>query len=605
MALSNVTQAVQSSFVTALAMFNASDSAACFLWATPGRGAIAHSINWRKHDATEGTETVGSVVAPYGALSASIRSDGRLLVIFDDTVGDSPTPFVWRAVFDYATGEVVARPERLFLGAAPTLLRVGDAGTRWTLTYYERESQLIFIRESEDDGLTWSQRRPVLNNKVRGTQSVAAYAFDDTHVMVAQLGDDAHQFFEIGSIDRTRPLARVVSLAQGRATVIEAMQRTVASTGQLTDTLRAPLISDDAGNIYTADRVRTGTDDGVAEIATYSVMGVIPLLQFSAALPANASPGANAYALSTVDFSSLGAFLNLPPDGKSALVDFALTAANLYIAAYSDVNNSGALIMQPLPSGTPVANFATGIFRAVTTCGCVNGPDVLIAAYTDGTGEHVKIFTENPSGAPTLQGTHRMPSRVNALKLVMSTSTTGTLYVTMTDRLDVYLIDGLDQPIQRAGGWSTIALGTVMETKITSRGNIVAALGAGGVGVFSPTGDRLSQHTLSGVAADFWRPGVAHTVGDLVQPTPNALYAPQRRYFRCTVAGTTPSTEPLWHPTTAVVDGAVQWMEVGVVDAVVTSVAVDERLNRVYACGVVGQATTGRLYILGARGWLL
>ena len=611
MALSNITAAVQANYVATFAMFKTAADAPYFLWSSAaGSGGAVRQLFWRPHDAVEGTEVVGDALAPYNFLSAMVRPDGSLLVLFDDGIGANPSPSVWRVVFNFDTGEVVEPPARLFEGSRPGLVQLPNApATHWAMSYQQSARGILYVRESYDGGVTWTQQRPVLNAKVRDTSELAVYGFDATHLMVAQVGDDARRLVELGSLDHTRPLGRVAQVATGSILAVESTQRQVATVNQLTDTLRGALQIDANGDAWMTDRLRVGVDSGVGELLQLTVSGAAPTIDRSRVLGGFAAVGADVLRVRLSDFGIVSALNSVQGTvaADAAVIDLYVSPTMVYAVTYSNVEAKGAFLSRKILGGTPYTIKDGPPHHAVAGC-VISGSTTLATAYMDSGGaEHVDLYVET-AVAPTLLATHRMPSRVNRLALKMDTATKGKLYVAMVDRLDVYLIDGLDQPLQRAGGWSIVALGQFHDVKLTAKGNLVAALGEGGVGVFAPTGDRLAQARLSGVSADFWRMSKAYAVGDLVQPMPNALYAPQRRYFRCTVAGTSGKNEPLWGPGPATVkDNTVTWVEAGVVDAVVTSVAVDETLNRVYAAGVVGgeQSTAGRVYILAADSWRL
>lgn len=86
-------------------------------------------------------------------------------------------------------------------------------------------------------------------------------------------------------------------------------------------------------------------------------------------------------------------------------------------------------------------------------------------------------------------------------------------------------------------------------------------------------GGALVSDNRKGVpgAAATWQPSYAYTVGRIVVPTgsPGPPYSPNGHFYKCTVAGTSGSSQPTWPPASppggTVVDGGVTWTDVGVI----------------------------------------
>lgn len=614
MALSNITPSVQVNAASTLTTILDLNGNAYFVWSAANAGQGFRQLFWRPHGGTDGDEIGGAAVAPFGALSASLRADGTLLVLFDDGITNSNTVNVWSVRFDFATGAVLAAPTLLFEGATPQLMHLLSAPAgHWALTYANKLEGVVYARESYDDGATWTQERPVLNNKTRDTTEITAYPFDDRHVTVAQVGKSARKLVELGSASRTRPLGQVLLKTSGAVYAAEIAQQVVAGSNQVVDNTQGVLFKDPNGLIWVGTRTRLGADDGVGDLAIYGVSGAAPALSTSVVVPASTAANQDDAIAFTPDALTVQTRVNGLVNGNRALTDpltgLVVTANGVYGAGYIDMG---------LDDGQ--ASFTTfGGVRTQLTAGpahCLatasfGGTTVVALAYFDDNAqsEMVRLYVDAPGGPGSFGvATHQMPMRINRLALTMTAADKGTLYVAAVDRLDVYIINGLDQPIQRAGGWSIVSLGQFQDVKVTPNGNLVAALGEGGVAVFAPTGDQLAQVRLSGVTAPVWTPSTTRVVGDLVQPTVASTYAPRRRYFRCTVGGASGKTEPTWNPGPAVTpDGAATWTEVGPLDAVASAVEVDAVLNRIYVAGVIGgrQSTNGRLYILAAQDWRL
>jgi hypothetical protein len=67
-----------------------------------------------------------------------------------------------------------------------------------------------------------------------------------------------------------------------------------------------------------------------------------------------------------------------------------------------------------------------------------------------------------------------------------------------------------------------------------------------------PTVKFTTAKDINGIPT--WSAGATHAVGDLVLPTVVGSY-----YYKCTVAGTSSTTEPTWGSNTTVTDGGVTW----------------------------------------------
>lgn len=592
MTVSLITTVMQEGFATSLSMFDVS-GVAYLLWTAPTRTESTRQLCWRPHDGAPGTQVIADVVGPFGAHVGRMRTDGLLLVVFDDETGreakmDSQ---LWWAAFDFVSGAVVEGPEVIGPGAKPSLTPLtGVTPVRLALTFREGRAQAIRVRESLDEGRTWHQPQPVLNNKVRMTTQVATAGFDGTHVLAGQVGSDARRLVETGVLTRTRPLAALAHASEpGVIYAVESSQRVNAGIAQLNDNL-AGRFAALADAVLLPTRQRVGADDGVGELLRVDVLGAAPVILDSHTL--GGEPGTDVARVA----GSTTYLAGILGDTSAAVVGITTSPTFGYAYGYSDQNaTAGGLAAFELSTASP---FAVLTDVPVYAAACAEG--LLVAATNEDGGYTLRFYVEGTS--PTLQSTHRMPARVRHLCLRMSNAMQGEVVVAMDGRLDVYRFTTLAGPLQRVGGWPLRSQARCQAVALTPRGNIVAALGEAGVAVFSPTGDQLAGLELSGPAPAVWEPGRTYALGELVQPRPSAPYAAQRRYFRCTSAGTSGQVEPAWGPQGATTDNTTAWVEAGRTTAFVADILVDSERRRIYAVGVIGgaAATEGRIYILSA-----
>ena len=600
MALSAITPVTSARFATDLSAFTLA-GVPYLVWRTDVPGTSR--AWWRRHDGANGTEVALQHAVPLQAIAAAGCSDGtRVLLVYATSpgvVGD-----LWAIAASVATGLTVGEPAFVGRGGRPALAAIG-AG-RHAVTYRDASTGAVHLRETYDDGLTWSTARPVLNNKVRDDVDLSLVVFDGTHLSLGQVGTGGRTLVETGSAARSRPVTAVVVSGERRLLVAEAAVR----TGQVTDNLRGRMALTGAGDVLLASRARQGTSDGVGDLALYDAFPDAPGLLSSAVVAAGAAPGgeivrapAGAPAAGVVIATLAGAEVVADLavfDGHALYTGFATTAAT---------GRAGWVNLDTLAGG----EFDLGV--GVTWAGAVaaaaaaaGGFDLLVVGFTAGGAEWLRLGAwVAPPGGVALADAHRMPARVNALALVLTGATNGRLYVGMADRLNVYAFDGLGRPIRLLRTHPLLTGGEVHQIVALDNENVVAALGASGLGVFGLGGEVLGQVLPSSIPAMLWKPLTAYGLNALVRPTDQHPYSPQRRHFICTRAGTSGRVEPAWGPTGTTNDpngSGAGWTEVGTRDAVITGVAVDQALGRIFAVGLLGgpTAAAGRIYSLDAVG---
>lgn len=607
MAVSAISQIVRENYVLSLGTF-VYGGKPYVLWTTPQWISGVRSLWWRAHDGSDTTEVQAAFNAQFLFATGIARPDGRLLVVYTETENNESR--IISTVLDIATGAVVAAPARVALAAqTPTLVHLpGSSSMRFVVVYVRRSTGAVYLKETLDGGASWGDERPVLNNRVLTTESVVAVPFDQTHFTVMQVGYDARPLREIGYITRTRPLASIVKhpTLAGRVFVAEPSW---LDTTYFTDHARGALrLSRDGATLYWIDGARLGTTDSINEVALYDVSGSVPTYVNSMHNSnADGSLGDN-FVSYTVSPFDIGPAVDVFGSATSVAVDMDLSSSYAYVAGTKEVAptaGGGSLEVVRLSDRVRAAVVSASSTVFCTAVGVAN-PDGATPLALVGTVEssvpHLRIYQE--SGLfPSLLSSHQMPAKVSKIAAVMSSASSGLLYVSMSDRLNVYVLRDLASPLRLSMSIPSLTRGDFRQIAITTQGNIVAAMGNGGVGVFSPSGETLAQRLCSGIRAAEWYMNRAVSLNELVMPSKTSPYALQGKHFICTTAGTTGVTEPAWLPSGIIQDGSAAWQEVGLRECVVSGVAVDETLHRIYAVGVLGGATGtgGRLFILDAK----
>lgn len=604
MTVSAITQIVKENFVTGLAAF-VSGGVPFVAWTTPTVIPGQYQLWWRRHDGADGTEAEAQMADPFEHFTAIVRpSDGALLFVYDD--GDADLVRIWAVAFDLTTGAVVMSARLVTTGTRPNIITLPNAAAGRLTIAFERLGS-IYVCESFDGGATWGNQHPVLNNKVRETNELAIVPFDESHLSIVQLGSDARTLRELGSLTRTRPMGGIVAhpTLADRFYVIESTQRSVAAVDQFTDLQRDGIVVKPDGDLIVPDRVRQGSDDGVGELVLLDTSSVVPVVVDSLVVPAGPTPGADIVNVAAgPPLAAVTRKDTIFGASNAAVADADFSAGLGYFAGYTDQDATGGLAVYD-PATDSIALPLSGCsVRAVSVCPSCS-PAVIAVATTEAGQDKLRIYTENGL-TPTIQATHKLPGRANFIRVVMDSATVGRIYCSLGDRLLVYQVSGLADPIRLVLTIPVLTRGSFFHSLLTSSGNLVVAAGNGGVAVFTPSGETLAQTILSGVYAAEWQPSHSYGVGDFVTPTVKNAYAPQRRYFHCTVAGVSGTLEPPWAPTGSVSDDGATWEEKGIVDPVVAGVAIDNTRQRIYAVGVIGgpTGTQGRVYVLDARGLL-
>jgi len=201
-----------------------------------------------------------------------------------------------------------------------------------------------------------------------------------------------------------------------------------------------------------------------------------------------------------------------------------------------------------------------------------------------------------------------MPARVNGVQAVMASAITGTLYVSMVDRLCIYSYNEGNPLILRdyyqfSGG------GQFFRTAVAANGNIFAACGSSGVVAIIPEKGVVAHMNTSAITVADWKPNTAYIINDIARPRPQSPYHASRIYFICVTAGTSGASEPRWDYIDTVSpldvhDNTAHWMPVTVIDGIATDLVLDEASKLIFVVGSVGgaQGTNGRVWILGSGG---
>lgn len=614
MAITPIVQVTEEGFVTALSSFMRGGEV--FLaWAL--KSAIKETqILWKRHSAAYGVGVLGKAAAAFKDITtAAVPASDALVVAYTDSDVVSQTagePSLYIVRFAVETGDVLTAPQRLGYGVKPALVyRGGVAGDRLLLSYGSGKRGALYVRESDDGGVSWSDERPVLNNYVSFTKTLAVAAVDDEHLSVLQVGDSARKMLEVAAVTRTRPLVSIVRHPTMSARVLVA-EPTWYDATYLTDYMRGALrLSRDGTKLYWLDGVRLGTSDSLNEVCQAEVTAQTVSI-VSSFHNANADTGLsdNLVSFTFPDLAS-GPVADCfgYPSSVPVGIDFDVSNDYAYVAGTKEIaptTNGGALDVVRLADMTSARVWGpstTVLGRAVAVALPPSGTPVVFVGVNDGGQEKLRIYTESGM-APTFVTSHKMPARINKLFVTMSSASSGFVYVSMVDRLNVYRIEGLDQPIRLDTQIPILTNGSFHQVATVSNGNIVAAMGAGGVAVFSKNGAMLGQIPLTGIHPPLWAPGQVRALGDLVIPTSQSLYTSKRMCFKCTTAGTSSKAEPVWAPASygTVADGSAVWTEFGSTDPCVTGVVVDEARARIVAVGIVGGAkgTQGRVYSIKA-----
>jgi hypothetical protein len=603
-AVSGITQIVSEGHVHYLDAF-AAGGVLYAAWTEPiSIVGASRLLRWRNQAGVVGTEITASLVATFFRFTVlPVASQNALLVVWQSD--DSVDPGLYTARFDLTTGVLLSGPTLLDKGMRPRLVERPNGGTDLDpiLALVDATTFAVYLRASWDGGVTWEGRRPVLNQMARDTIDLAAVAFDSGHVSIAQLASDARRLREVGSYSRTRPVVALAKhpTAADRVLAVEASARDVLGVAQLADTVRGALEFNGTTEVIVPTRKRLGTDDTVNDLMLLDVSGGAPALVSSLAIPAGAVVGDGVCRVALPGLTvtaTVSPIFNGSAAPNVAPVALCVNGTTLIIAGYSDTADAGILALMDLGTNALTYTSVTGLARAL---GC----DPRLAAVgrsSPASAGHALLFGANAAGITTY--THKLPARPSAILVSMETAASGQVFVGLADRLNVYQIDALNRPVRLVMSIPIFTRGAIMQIVMMPNGNLLCAMGEGGVAVISTTGEILAQTLVSGIYAAPWTRSTVYDLGATVAPTLAHAYAGQRRYFRCTTGGTSGAAEPAWSSPGTVSDGSAVWTEVGPTAGIVCGVAFDATRRRIYAAGVLGGTSglAGRVWALDTEG---
>lgn len=592
MALSSVSMTVEEGFALEVGTFNRNGSLH-LMWVT--QAGMKTQLWWRPHTGARFTEIAAQMSAVMKNLSALYQpSTDSILLFWDDSA------YLYRARLAYLTGAVLTAPEKVAIGVKPTLVKRNSSDSNLLLSYLV-PGKSIFVRESLNAGISWGLERPVLSNRVLTTTDLIVFPFDDEHLSIMQVGLASRAVLESGSLLRTRPVTNLAWHPSDTSKIYASEPN--GAEGDLSDNLRGGLcVSMDGSSVFNIGGGRLGSDDGV---------GAVSLLNISENTPSvvsSATPGsATGSTLNKMDLTpSVLSSTALGSVGK--LVGLDCSSAVLYAVKRSDVANptNGGYLYAVLLSDLSFSAVLSGLAacRAVSVGIPPTGTPTIFVATKEGAQETLRVYSENGL-TPTLQATHKLPAVTNGLAAYMISETQGTLVICSNDRIGIYEIDGLANPVRMRLNIPVLSVGRFMQAKKASNGNIVAAMGNGGVAVFGPSGEMISQIRPSEILAPEWTPKT-YALNDLVRPSVKSPFAPQRVYYKCTSGGASGTNEPKWTNSGTTPDGSAVWTYQGSTDTFITSVLLDTVRKRIYAAGVMGgaQGTQGRIFVLPAANLL-
>lgn len=564
--------------------------------------ACCRVLYWRKHTGGIGEEITGKVLKPYERPSAVVRTNGNLVVAYSDSMARG---VIWVIVFNLLTGDVVSDPIQVTVGVTPSLLQPTSDKNRITMAYNRDDT--AHLRESYDGGITWSEERPVLNAKVSRCTDIVAVQFDPTHLSIGQIGEDTKPFLEVGSFTRTRPLQGIAKhpTLTDRYFVSEP---SFVSSSYWTDFTRGDLrVARDGSKLFHLDGARQGTSDSYSEVALLDVSADAPALVTSIHNDqVDGTPGTNlsVYNIPFAAFDGQVMFGSSPVPG---CVGMDVSNSYVYVVGTKEVaptTNGGAfdvLQISSLDRASVIAPNSTIFGRAVCVGMPPSGAPVIVVGTVESGVNKIRIYSENGM-TPTLQGSHDMPMPVNKIFVEMDSATTGRIYVSMTDRLNCYHLNGLTRPLRLGTSFAPFAGNQFYQMTKTASGNLIVACGKAGIMIYNDVGEIQAQLRPSSIYAKTWTRSTVASVGDLVTMTTGHLYAYSRVYYRCTTGGTTGTIEPSWTSASTVSDNGVVWTLVGTLDPNVVGIEFDSSRRRIYAVGTCGGPTNpqGRFWSFSA-----
>lgn len=563
-------------------------------------------LSWKPHTGLDFTEITPQLGQPFRGVSALYDPvSDRVVVVWDDgtAVDGSTSGFLNIARFNPLTGDLVAGPTRLFPGSQPKLAyRTTTQDANWVLYYRTAKNLGVYGRVTKDGGLTWQSAYPLITGKVSSTSFLDVTSYSQSHASIAQLGVETRQLREAGMFKRTRPLVSIVK----HPTVANQFfigEPSKFDNVTLTDNLRGGLVlATDNSKLYNLDGVQQGSSDTIGSVALISVTGTV-IAQVASAGPTGNGDDLNSYTLTPTSGT-----LNVDLPGASCAVALDVSSTHGYVAEYTD-NSAvlGQFIVVDLGTGTTgtVLSGLTGV-RAVAVANFLATPLIFVGTTESGV-ERLRVYSQNAL-TPTLLLNTKLTSRANAFSVAPDpTNPTGALlYASLVDRLNIYRYVSSSAPVQLIDTLTLPGGGSFFQSKVASNGNIIVATGNAGVLVMDPNGQILAQLTLSGEVISEWKAATVYGANALVRPRDGHQFAKSRYYFKTAAGGTSGAAEPSWAATGTVTDNTVSWTAVGLVDGVVTGIALDETSKRIYAVGSAGGVlgTDGRVWLITANGLL-
>lgn len=566
-------------------------------------------LQWKPHTSGNFTE-IFSPLAGNLQRFVVIHDPGtdRLLVVWDEDAPSGADGGIYAAFLNPTTGAVLVDRHQISpKGRSPSIAYTGGViGNDFTLAYLVRTLGYCYLRQSLDGGVTWGNQQPVITGKVSKAISVSVISYDDTHVTLAQVGSNARLIEEVSAFQRTRPLGAIAlhPSITDRLYVSEASWDSLSTDPE--DKIRGELaFTRDGANIWSINSDRLGVEDTVGTLGLFS--------SASNVLSHVSSGGVGGQFGLYVERRAVGATVGATTysgpasDANRAITGLAVGKDLVFAVSRMDSLTGGSFYwVNPALSTNGAIGGAEGRFGiAIDTLSPSSNGVIVVGRREFPSGVFfVDIYTENSASPPILQTSHVVPSKINALKLVLSTATSGLLYIGMEDRLNVYRIDGLTSPIRLLSSFPVITRGRFHQIQTTPAGYIAAAMGPGGVALFNPEGRMVGQINPSNIGGiTRWKNNKTYTVGQYVTASEKNPLAQRNHYFKCTVGGTSTLYEPIWPTSGTVTDGTVTWTYQGSTVSSVCGVVVDAPNKRLFAVGNVdGDAgVNGKIWLLKTR----
>lgn len=568
-------------------------------------------LQWKPH-------TSGNFTEIFSPLAGNLQrfvvihdpTTDRLLVVWDEDAPAGEDGAIYSALLSPTTGAIIVdKTEVAPKGRSPSVAYTGGVlGNDFTLAYLVRTTGYSYVRQTLDGGVTWGSQQPILTGKVSKAVSVSVISYDETHVTLAQVGTNARPLEEVSAFQRTRPLGALIKhpTLSNHVYVAESSWNSIHVDPE--DNLRGGLaLSRDNLDIWSINNDRRGVSDSINTLSLFTVTG--------GALSLVSSNGAGGLSSLYVERRSVGAsvpatsYSGTGTNTPGAITDIAVGKDLVFTVSHMDTLTGGFFCRinptLPPPDVNTIGPLEGHFGISIDTLNPVNNGVIVVGRRDFALSAFfVDVYDENGTAAPIFRSSHRMPAKINAVKLVLSSATAGTLYVGMEDRLNIYRIDGLTNPIRLLSSFPVITRGRFHQIQTTPAGYIVAAMGAGGVALFNPEGRMVGQVNPSNIGGvTKWRNNSAYVSGQYVMATDKNPLSQRNHYFKCTTGGTSSLYEPIWPTSGTVTDGTVTWTFQGSTVASVCGVVVDAPEKRIFAVGNVDGDTgvNGKLWLFKTR----